>query len=112
MLRTSNSNYTLISQTSPVDKATPIPISTPEDIKDEPSAESKTSSAEITLKSATLPRRKTTKAEIHLNYPQPKPATMEFKTEMAHHVEAPPKLATQRSEAVFPVSAPPTASIR
>ncbi|GJQ75870.1 hypothetical protein Trydic_g17934 [Trypoxylus dichotomus] len=93
-------------------KATPIPVSTPEDIKDETAPESKTSSAEITLKSATLPRRKTTKAEIHLNYPQPKPATMEFKTEMAHHVEAPPKLATQRSEAVFPVSAPPAVSMR
>lgn len=93
-------------------KATPIPVSTPQDAKDEAVSESKTSSAEITLKSATLPRRKTTKAEIHLNYPQPKPATIEFKTEMAHHVEAPPKLATQRSEAVFPVSAPPNVTMR
>ena len=66
----------------------------------------KTSSAEIKLKSATLPR-KTTKAQIHLNYPQPKSATMEFKTEMAHHIQALPKLETQRSEAVFPVSAVP-----
>lgn len=83
-----------------------------DDVKNETVPESKTSSAEITLKSATLPRRKTTKAEIHLNYPQPKPATMEFKTEMAHHVEAPPKLATQRSEAIFPVSAAPNVSLR
>lgn len=75
-------------------------------------AENKTSSAEITLKSATLPRRKTTKAEIKLDYPVPKPATMEFKTEMAHRVEVPSKLATQRSEITFPVSAPPTVEFR
>lgn len=49
--------------------------------------ENKVSSAEITLKSATLPRRKTTKAEIQLNYPVPKPTQMNFKTEMAHNVE-------------------------
>nr|CAH7752529.1 unnamed protein product [Callosobruchus chinensis] len=49
--------------------------------------EPKTSSAEITLKSATLPRRKTT-AQISLNYPSPKPAPMGFKTEMAHTVGA------------------------
>ncbi|CAH2005037.1 unnamed protein product [Acanthoscelides obtectus] len=49
--------------------------------------EPKTSSVEITLKSATLPRRKTT-AQISLNYPTPKPAPMGFKTEMAHTVEA------------------------
>nr|CAI5852836.1 unnamed protein product [Callosobruchus analis] len=49
--------------------------------------EPKTSSAEITLKSATLPRRKTT-AQISLNYPSPKPAPMGFKTEMAHTVQA------------------------
>lgn len=75
-------------------------------------AENKTSSAEITLKSATLPRRKTTKAEIKLDYPVPKPATMEFKTEMAHRVEAAPKLATQRSEVTFPVSAPTSVDFR
>lgn len=69
--------------------------------------ESKTSSAEITLKSATLPRRKTTKAEIRLDYPMPKPPTMEFKTEVAHRIEASPKLTTQRSEVTFPVTAPP-----
>lgn len=74
--------------------------------------ENKTSSAEITLKSATLPRRKTTKAEIKLDYPTPKPATMEFKTEMAHRVEAAPKLATQRSEVTFPVSGPATVEFR
>lgn len=70
----------------------------------EPVEENKTSSAEITLKSATLPRRKTTKAEIKLNYPAPKQATMEFKTEMAHNVTAPPKASTQRSEVVVPVA--------
>lgn len=70
----------------------------------EPVEENKTSSAEITLKSATLPRRKTTKAEIKLNYPAPKPATMEFKTEMAHNVTAPSKTSTQRSEVVVPVA--------
>ncbi|XP_015838756.1 protein piccolo isoform X2 [Tribolium castaneum] len=80
--------------------------------KPEVEEENKTSSAEITLKSATLPRRKTTKAEIQLNYPMPKPATMEFKTEMAHNVTAPPKLATQRSEVVVPVTAPSVGNLR
>ncbi|RZC42740.1 hypothetical protein BDFB_000330 [Asbolus verrucosus] len=78
----------------------------------EPVEENKTSSAEITLKSATLPRRKTTKAEIQLNYPVPKPATMEFKTEMAHNIAAPPKAATQRSEVVVPVSGHPMVNFR
>ncbi|KAF2885659.1 hypothetical protein ILUMI_20510 [Ignelater luminosus] len=81
-----------------------------EQIKEEVPEENKTSSAEITLKSATLPRRKTTKAEIKLDYPAPKPATMGFKTEMAHHVEGPPKLPTQRSEVTFPISPPPPPS--
>lgn len=66
-----------------------------------PVEESKTSSAEITFKSATLPRKKT-KAEIQLNYPIPKPTTMGFKTEMAHNIQARP---TQRSEVVVPVAA-------
>lgn len=66
-----------------------------------PVEESKTSSAEITFKSATLPRKKT-KAEIQLNYPIPKPTTMGFKTEMAHNVQAGP---TQRSEVIVPVAA-------
>lgn len=66
-----------------------------------PIEENKTSSAEITFKSATLPRKKT-KAEIQLNYPIPKPTTMGFKTEMAHSVQAGP---TQRSEVIVPVSA-------
>ncbi|KAJ8967517.1 hypothetical protein NQ314_002832 [Rhamnusium bicolor] len=80
--------------------------------KPEPVEENKTSSAEITLKSATLPRRKTTKAEIQLNYPMPKSTAMGFKTEMAHNVEAGPKLSTQRSEVVVPVSAAPNAGFR
>ncbi|KAG5892434.1 hypothetical protein JTB14_003368 [Gonioctena quinquepunctata] len=73
-------------------------------VKSEPVDDSQTSSAEITLKSATLPRRKTTKAEIQLNYPVPKPAPMGFKTEMAHNVRAYPNPATQKTEVVVPVS--------
>ncbi|XP_074036332.1 nuak family kinase 1 isoform X1 [Leptinotarsa decemlineata] len=72
--------------------------------KSEPEDESKTSSAEITLKSATLPRRKTTKAEIQLNYPIPKPTPMGFKTEMAHNIKAYPSPVTQKTEVVVPVS--------
>lgn len=81
----------------------------------------KTSNAEITLKSATLPRRKMTKAEIQLDYPQQQqqssPPQMEFRTEMAHRVENPPqastqtqnrKVQTQRSEATFPIYGPAT----
>lgn len=79
----------------------------PHEVQDE-----KVSSAEITLKSATLPRRKTTKAEIQLNYPSSKPATMEFKTEMAHPVEAPPKYSTQRSEVIVPITGRPTVNFR
>ncbi|XP_050294375.1 uncharacterized protein LOC126734700 isoform X2 [Anthonomus grandis grandis] len=68
-----------------------------------PEEQQQTSSAEITLKSATLPRRKTTKAQIQINYPTPKPAQMEFHTESAHNVEAArPQV---RSEVVVPVSA-------
>lgn len=63
-----------------------------------------TSSAEITLKSATLPRRKTTKAEIQLDYPPPRPAAMEFKTEVAHRIDGKPELKTQRSEIIVPVN--------
>lgn len=82
-------------------------------VKDEPVQppvdEPKTSSAEITLKSATLPRRKTTKAQIQLNYPAPKVSPqMEFRTEAAHNVEGPPQV---RSEVVVPVGGPPTPTI-
>lgn len=31
---------------------------------------------------------------------------------MAHHIEAPPKLTTQRSEVIFPVSAAPNVGFR
>lgn len=91
--------------------------SLPEQVKceQEPEVENKTSNAEITLKSATLPRRKTAKAQIELVQPKV-PTTMGFKTEMAHHIEAAPqqqqqqppqpKLTTQRSEVIFPVSSP------
>lgn len=74
--------------------------------------ENQTSSAELTLKSATLPRRKTSKAEITLKYPVPKPATMEFVTEIAHNVEAYQPPPTQRSEIVVPVSAGATSDFR
>lgn len=75
-------------------------------------AEGESNTGEGGTKSATLPRRKTTKAEITLEYPQPKSPNMEFKTEMAHRVEAPPKLPTQRSEVIFPVHSPPSVEFR
>lgn len=74
--------------------------------------EDKTSLAEITLKSATLPRTKTSRAEITLKYPMPKPATMEFVTEMAHNVEAYQPPSTQRSEIIVPVSGAPSVGFR
>ncbi|KAK5644508.1 hypothetical protein RI129_005808 [Pyrocoelia pectoralis] len=89
-----------------------IPAQVMEETKTTIPEEDKTSSAEITLKSATLPRRKTTKAEIKLDYPAPQPAAMGFKTEMAHHVEGQPKLTTQRSEVTFPVTPSVTNSYR
>lgn len=89
-----------------------VKVSVPERVKDvsgeeAPETADKVSSAEITLKSATLPRRKTTKAEIKLEYPTPKPASMEFKTEMAHRVESGAPATTQRSEVVVPISSRP-----
>ncbi|KAF5276288.1 hypothetical protein FQA39_LY06637 [Lamprigera yunnana] len=89
-----------------------IPAQVIEESKAETPEEEKTSSAEITLKSATLPRRKTTKAEIKLDYPVPKPATMGFKTEMAHRIEGHPKLNSQHSEILLPLSPPPISSYR
>lgn len=62
----------------------------------------KSSKVEITLKSATLPRRKTSKAEIRLNSPNIAPVG--FHTEVSHMIE-PAELTTQRSQAAFPVSA-------
>lgn len=94
------------------DKPTTEAKKVPDEPREQPVEENKVSSAEITLKSATLPRRKTTKAEIQLNYPTPKPAAMEFKTEVAHNVAAPPKVATQRSEVIVPVSSPPVVGFR
>ncbi|KAJ8985016.1 hypothetical protein NQ317_016927 [Molorchus minor] len=83
----------------------PAPIEAKQVLEKPPLVEENiTSSAEITLKSATLPRRKTTKAEIQLNYPMPKSSAMGFKTEMAHNVQAAPKTTTQRSEVIVPVS--------
>lgn len=37
---------------------------------------------------------------------------MEFKTEMAHRIEAPPKMATQKSEVTIPVTSPPVVNFR
>lgn len=46
--------------------------------------------------------RKTTKAQIQINYPAPKPAQIGFRTDAAHNVEAPSQV---RSEVVVPVGA-------
>lgn len=73
---------------------------------------SKTPVADMTMKSATLPRRKTSRAEITLKYPTPKPATLEFVTEMAHNVEAYQPPPTQRSEIIVPVSGSPNVGFR
>ncbi|EFN79779.1 NUAK family SNF1-like kinase 1 [Harpegnathos saltator] len=64
------------------------------------------SKMEITLKSATLPRRKTSKAEITLAGAKP-PETVAFKSEVEAKIDAfqPQKLRTQRSEVAFPVAA-------
>ncbi|XP_072382932.1 uncharacterized protein Nuak [Diabrotica undecimpunctata] len=75
-----------------------LPVQKVED-KPQDVEENKVSSAEITLKSATLPRRKTAKAEIQLNYPVP--TAMGFKTEMAHNVEG---YNPQRTEVIVPVT--------
>lgn len=63
------------------------------------------SKMEITLKSATLPRRKTSKAEITLSGAKP-PETIAFKSEVEAKIDAfqPQKLRTQRSEVAFPVA--------
>lgn len=64
------------------------------------------SKMEITLKSATLPRRRTSKAEITLSGSKP-PETIAFKSEVEAKIDAfqPQKLRTQRSEVAFPVAA-------
>lgn len=85
----------------------PLPFSPALESPDENSSSVQPASADIALKSATLPRRKTTKAEIQLDYPPPKPATMEFRTEMAHRIEpAQPDIKTQtpRSQIIVPVN--------
>ncbi|XP_046667176.1 NUAK family SNF1-like kinase 1 isoform X2 [Homalodisca vitripennis] len=53
-------------------------------------------------KAATLPRRRTSRAEIKLAMPPTKPA--EFRSEVEHMVGSP--VAVQRSEVKFPVAAP------
>ncbi|PSN51077.1 hypothetical protein C0J52_01505 [Blattella germanica] len=84
--------------------------SEPESEKATP-AKKKSAKVEITLKSATLPRRRTSKAEIQLGYPPSKipesgPAG-EYRTEVEHMVGSsnPARLQTQRSEVAFPVAA-------
>lgn len=103
-------------QVGPEMRTASVQVTTPEDIKyitDANEEDTKKSSLEVSLKSATLPRRKTSKAEITLTYPQPKPATMEFKTEMQHRIDnTQPRLKTQRSEVVFPVSTAPKVGFR
>lgn len=106
--RSASGNIGIISPLSPPSGPKPFikPIfHKPEESNDQKlEEENQTSSAELNLKSATLPRRKTSRAEITLKYPLPKPATMEFVTEMAHNVEAYQPPPTQRSEIVVPVS--------
>lgn len=67
------------------------------------------SKMEITLKSATLPRRKTSKAEITLSGGVKSPESpVAFKSEVEAKIDAfqpPQKLRTQRSEVAFPVAA-------
>ncbi|XP_018577044.1 uncharacterized protein LOC108915487 [Anoplophora glabripennis] len=105
--RSASGNIPMISSPSGGQKPFVKPVFDKPEVKqvldqpEPPVEESKTSSAEITFKSATLPRKKT-KAEIQLNFPMPKPTTMGFKTEMAHNVQAGP---TQRSEVIVPVAA-------
>lgn len=111
--RSASGNIGIISSLSP--SSGPKPFVKPIFDKSQEIAqteENKTSSAEISLKSATLPRRKTSKAEITLKYPMPKPAMMEFVTEMAHNVEAYEAPPTQRSEIVVPVSGPSTVGLK
>ncbi|KAJ8912911.1 hypothetical protein NQ315_017241, partial [Exocentrus adspersus] len=108
--RSASGNITMISSLSP--PLGPKPFVKPvfdkpeakqivDKLEELPVEENKTSSAEITFKSATLPRKKT-KAEIQLNYPMPKSTAMGFKTEMAHNVQAGP---VERSEVIVPVAA-------
>ncbi|XP_054276428.1 NUAK family SNF1-like kinase 1 isoform X2 [Macrosteles quadrilineatus] len=59
-------------------------------------------------KAATLPRRRTSRAEIKLTMPPPKP--VEFRSEVEHMVAAPAAPTVQRSEVKFPVAAPPPVS--
>ncbi|XP_011340376.1 microtubule-associated protein futsch isoform X2 [Ooceraea biroi] len=83
--------------------STPDTAGTENSQSEEPKMSSK---MEITLKSATLPRRKTSKAEITLSGVKP-PETIAFKSEVEAKIDAfqPQKLRTQRSEVAFPVAA-------
>ncbi|XP_044019296.1 uncharacterized protein LOC122859676 [Aphidius gifuensis] len=77
---------------------------TPEANQQRPVSPTMSSKIEITLKSATLPRRKTSKAEITLaGY---KSNNNSFKSEVEAKINACPstKLRTQKSEVAFPVS--------
>ncbi|CAG2055557.1 unnamed protein product, partial [Timema podura] len=68
----------------------------------------KTAKVEITLKSATLPRRKTSKAEIQIGYPSNQFSSTPKWSHMVGGATLPmmpTKLKTQRSEVAFPVAA-------
>ncbi|XP_021925658.1 uncharacterized protein LOC110832713 isoform X2 [Zootermopsis nevadensis] len=76
-------------------------------------AKKKSAKVEITLKSATLPRRRTSKTEIQLGFASSQPTSRpesgapgEYRTEVEHMVGSPSsRLLTQRSEVAFPVAA-------
>ncbi|KAL6257327.1 hypothetical protein P5V15_010902 [Pogonomyrmex californicus] len=88
-------------------EATTTSTSNTADVENSQLEEPKMSSKmEITLKSATLPRRKTSKAEITLSGVRPS-ETVAFKSEVEAKIDAfqPQKLRTQRSEVAFPVAA-------
>lgn len=76
------------------------------EVMPEPVEETKTSTAEITLKSATLPRRKIpAKPETQLHYPVPSTSPAGFKTEAVHNIEAFPN--KKRTEIIVPISGKP-----
>lgn len=114
--RSASGNIGIISPLSPPSGPKPFVRSIfnkdEENIIQKPEDGNKTSAADMTMKSATLPRRKTSRAEITLKYPTPKPATLEFVTEMAHNVEAYQPPPTQRSEIIVPVSGSPNVGFR
>lgn len=93
----------------PIAIGSSVPTS-PEILHERTASPTMSSKMEITLKSATLPRRKTSKAEITLaGYKQNNNSNNNhpFKSEIEAKINAfqPSKLRTQRSEVAFPVAA-------